>query len=260
MPTMKVKIRRCPALKPGLSAPNRKDRKMKTRLLLRSTLPIVLLLSICSLAVGQQTLSAYLTSRVTFTAKARIDQTDPTRQAAPPAATGNSTSLVERSSAPDILGLGLDFLNLSDATGSKKSVGTKTFTFSAYALKTRLTGLDPLDPEVYNKYHNWRRVSFTVGFDTPENTTEKDPVVGIKLLVINGRDLSSHNDKEFAAVQNALNGAAQGFSRIRTEVKQYLLDTLQASGKLPAGVTTMEDLEGILGSTTEFPQLLSSLS
>src|ERR1041384_5037858 len=122
----------------------------------------------------------YLEERVCINLLARVNQTDPTKQAGPPAATANSTSLVERSSAPDLLGLGLDFLNLSDKlAGDKKSATPKTLTFSAYALKSMFSHQDPLDPEIYNRNAKWRAVSFTVGYEVPENTNDRDPVVGI---------------------------------------------------------------------------------
>lgn len=233
---------------------------MKARTLITPTLLVLLVLSLHSLAVGQN-LSAYLTTRINATVRARVDQTDPTKQTAPPAATGNSTSLVERSSAPDLLGFGLDFLNLTDATGGKKSATPKTLTFSAYALKSKLSGQDPLDPQVYNDNKKWRSVSFTVGYDVPENTNERDPIIGMKWLAINGRDLSNtDNDGEIVKVQNALNGAGGAFANISKEVKLYLFGQLQTRKTLPTGVVTLEDFDGTVGSSTEFPKLLASLS
>src|ERR1700730_174779 len=94
---------------------------------------VLVLLFGCSIALAQpkavlEPLSQaprfgyYIRRRIKENIASRTDQTDPTKQAEPPAASQNSTSLVERSSAPDLLGLGLDFLNLSDKiTGDKKS-------------------------------------------------------------------------------------------------------------------------------------------
>jgi len=225
--------------------------------------PILLVLFVlCFFHVAiAQNISAYLDTRIKATVKARIDQTDTTKQSAPPAAAGNSTSLVERSSAPDLLGFGLDFLNLSDASGTKKSATPKTLTFSAYALKSLLASEDALDPEIYNKNKNWRSVSFTVGYDVPENTDDRDPVIGIKWLALNGRDVSNtNNQSEIGKVQAALNPASVAFSNIADEVELYLFNTLKTNSRLPAGIATVDAFEGVLASPTGFQSLLGSLT
>src|ERR1041385_1075705 len=112
-------------------------------------------------------LNDFLEERICVNLQQRVDQTDPTKQAASPAAATNSTSLVERSSAPDLLGFALDFLNISDNAGEKNSATPKTLTFSAAALKSMFSKEDPLAPEIYNKRANWRRVSFSAGYDVP---------------------------------------------------------------------------------------------
>lgn len=227
---------------------------------IKSALLVLFVLSFSHVAVGQN-MSAYLDTRIKATVKARIEQTDTTKQSAPPAATGNSTSLVERSSAPDLLGFGLDFLNLSDASGSKKSATPKTVTFSAYALKSLLASEDALDPEIYNKNKNWRSVSFTVGYDVPENTNDRDPVIGFKWLALDGRDVSNtQNQNEIGTVQAALNPASVAFSNIAQEVELYLFSRLKTNARLPADVATLEDFEGTLASPTEFQKLLGSLT
>jgi hypothetical protein len=225
----------------------------------KATLLAVLLLSFSSVAVGQN-MSAYLDTRIKAIIDARIEQTDTTKQSAPPAATGNSTSLVERSSAPDLLGFGLDFLNLSDSAGSKKSAAPKTLTFSAYALKSLFSGQDALDPAIYNSNRTARSLSFTLGYDVPENTDDRDPVIGIKWLAINGRDVSnSKNDAEIQVVQTALNSTSVAFSNIAEEVELFLFSTLKTNGRL-AGTVTSDAFEGTLGDPAGFQALLSSLT
>jgi len=212
---------------------------------------------------GQRRLNDYIEQRICENLKARVVQTDPTKQAAPPAAAANSTSLVERSSAPDLLGLGLDFLNLSDkVTGDKKSATPKTLTFSAYALKSALASQDPLDPEIYNKSQKWRDFSFTVGYDVPENTNTREPIIGIKWLAINGRDVSKRNNRdEIARIQTALDSSAIAFSKIRGDVRRYLFGLVQK--KAPAGITitTLTDFtDNVVSDPTKFESVLASLS
>jgi hypothetical protein len=230
------------------------------RRLSRIVLSVLLLCCVSSAVVGQN-LSDYVDRRKNALVKARVDQTDPTKQSSPSAAAGNATSLVERSSAPDLLGLGLDFLNLSDASGEKKAATPKTITFSAYSLKSALSREDPLDPEIYNRNRSWRSVSFTLGYDVPENSDTREPIVGIKWLAYNGRDVSGkRNQNEIGKIQNALDKTSVEFSKIVDRLRLYLFTALQARGKLPAGVATQEDFEGVLFSQTEFPKLLDVLT
>jgi len=246
---------------------------MKTRVFVH----IILLLSILCLPTivcaqekvckppNARNLTDYIEDRICENLKGRVDQTDPTKQADAPAAAENSTSLVERSSAPDLLGFGLDFLNLSDsAAGDKKSATPKTLTFSAYALKSALSSQDPLDPEIYNKNRKWRSVSFTLGYEVPENTNTREPVIGIKWLAHNGRDLANKNNQdELANIQQALDDSAIGFSVIRGEVRLYLFDLLQKRDKLPDGITltTLNEFnKHVVVDATKVESILSSLS
>lgn len=204
----------------------------------------------------------YIRRRIKENIASRTDQTDPTKQAEPPAASQNSTSLVERSSAPDLLGLGLDFLNLSDKiTGDKKSATPKTLTFSAYALKSALSSQDPLDPEIYNRDRKWRSLSFTVGYDVPENTNAREPIIGVKWLAINGRDVTdSRNVSEIDKVQGALSAAGIDFSKIATEVEPILFAALTKRNALPTSVTSDDDFLGALADSTKFPAIRDSLT
>ncbi len=247
---------------------------MRNRLLQPATLLfLILCLPVLALAqaavpdkqcspTGPQNLTDYVEGRICENLRSRVDQTDPTKQAAPPAAAANSTSLVERSSAPDLLGFGLDFLNLSDkAAGDKKSATPKTLTFSAYALRTKLAGKDPLDPKVYNDNAKWRSVSFTVGYDVPENSNDRDPVIGIKWLAYNGRDVSSKDNRtEIGKIQEALKPASRNFAAIDDDVRIYLFTALQKRSKLPAGVVQQSDFDNKILSPTDTQLILDSLT
>ncbi|HEV7474399.1 MAG TPA: hypothetical protein VGN90_10145 [Pyrinomonadaceae bacterium] len=212
-------------------------------------------------------LTDYLEERICVNLMGRVDQTDPTKQAAPPATAENSTSLVERSSAPDLLGFGLDLLNLSDVNGEKESATPKTMTFSAYALKSAFSAQDPLDPEIYNKNAKWRSLSFTVGYDVPENTDDRDPIIGFKWLALNGRDLAKQkNQNELSTIQSKLNSATGTFSATSAKVKRRLFAWVKVGGTLPEGVTaensaSLKEFEKeVLFKGEVFENLLSSLS
>jgi len=206
-------------------------------------------------------LKNYIEERICENLRSRVDQTDPTKQSAPPAATTNSTSLVERSSAPDLLGFGLDFLNLSDVAGSKKSATPKTLTFSAYALKSYLSGQDALDPAIYNKGQTARKFSFTLGYDVPENTNDRDPIIGIKWLAINGRDVSNQaNRNRIRDIQDALKPASRDFAAIDDDVRIYLFNALKTRGKLPTGVVLQRDFDDKILSAPDTQRILDSLT
>lgn len=228
----------------------------------KTALLILVTFCLTTLAAGQgRDLSEYIDKRKDEAVKARIDETDPTKQSNPPAATGNSTSLVERSSAPDLFGLGMDFLKLSDSSTDKKSATPKSITFSAYALKSLFANEDPLDPAIYNRNRKWRSVSFTLGYDVPENTDDREPIIGIKWLAFNGRDVSSsRNQTQIHAVETALGSGGIAFNQIQREVTVNLFASLKNRGALPAGVTKLEEFETAVADQSVFPGILTSLT
>jgi hypothetical protein len=229
---------------------------------IQHTLSVLFIFCFPAVSLAQQNLTDYVESRILANIKARVDQTDPTKQSETPAAAANSTSLVERSSAPDLVGFGLDFLNLSDSSSAdKKSATPKTMTFSAYALKSLLANEDPLDPEIYNANQKWRDVSFTLGYEVPENTDDRDPIIGVKWLAYNGRDVSNkNNEAELGKIQTALDQASRGTAAIIDDTRLYLFFSLKRRGKLPTGVATPEEFERKALSTTDFPTILSMLT
>ena len=232
-----------------------------TRRVINFSFLILFVFCLSSVAAGQN-LSAYLDERIAENVQARIDQTDPTKQAETPAAATNSTSLVERSSAPDLAGLAADFLQLSgSSTSDKKTATPKTINFNAYAIKSALSNEDPLDPEIYNRNRDWRSVSFTLGYEVPENTNDREPVIGIKWLAYNGRDLSnSNNQAEIAKVQAALNPASSAFAAIFDDVRLYMFVSLKKRAKLPTGVTTQAGFDALLGAPASFTPILNALT
>ena len=117
----------------------------------------------------------------------------------------NSTALVDRAGAPDLIGLALQFLNLgTDRDGAPASV-----TFSAFTLRTAVLGLDPNKPEVYAGGRNWRRLSGSVGREAADAVigTPETQLIGVKVLAWDGRDPT--RPENVAALQAALKGSMQ---------------------------------------------------
>ena len=124
-----------------------------------------------------------------------------------PSATAGSTSIVEKGTAPDIFSLAL---GLVGAGGNEDEDDTATtMTVSAYAVRSSVTGENPLDPAVYAKHRNWRRYSFTTGRADGEGDTPDGRVFAVKVLAIDKRDTSdSANKKHFAKLNEILSTEA----------------------------------------------------
>jgi hypothetical protein len=140
-------------------------------------------------------------------ARAARDATirNPSKDAASPSIDANSTSLVDQTSAPDLLGLAS---NLAALNSKKAGERTNAFTVStsAYALYAAANREDPLNPSFYMKGRNWRRLSFTLGREIPEGSDAVHPeaatVIGTKLLILAGRDLATLKNAE--AIEKAI--------------------------------------------------------
>ena len=109
---------------------------------------------------------------------------EPSKQVEAPAVVGNSTSLLDTTSASDLIGFAL---NLTDLGISSESDGGSdptafTATISAYALQSTFSGFEPLSPSRYCEPDSvgWRRLSFIVGRENAEDGKESSVVAGAK--------------------------------------------------------------------------------
>jgi len=164
----------------------------------------------CADGAMTQDFSAFVHSRILAVrareaevVKARTQQKNNTNQTQMPTVAGNSPSLVDESSASDLVGVALNLLGVS--TRSTEDTSTAA-TVSAFALRAALDGADPLDPEYYNANAGWRRASFTLGVDFPQDggnrEAERGVIVGTKVLLYNERDIAG--DVEFEGRVNEL--------------------------------------------------------
>ncbi len=122
-------------------------------------------------------------------------------------------------------------LNLS-ALGGGNNTGDKdknsaAVTATAYSLYSALKGEEPLDPSFYNRHRNWRRLSFTLGFekgqtDAQGQATEDTTIAGAKYLIIAGRDAAKHQN-ELGTVYEYLKAAAVNFAQLNREIRNALL-------------------------------------
>lgn len=180
----------------------------------------------CSKAEGFQ---EWMNCRVDNAVKARINQRNPTKQSETPAISTGSTSLVDQSSASDLLNAALNLAGV-DNNSDQPDRSSFSITASAYALQAAFQQHDPLDPAYYLRNRNWRRVWFTLGQELPDNDaptgTQKANIYGVKILAWDKRDISDVDNRDrIKTVINQMGPAAQKFGTMVREVRDYLFTT-----------------------------------
>jgi len=168
-------------------------------------------------------------------------------QSEAPSLGGNTSSLVDTSSASDLIGMALNIAGLTSSSESDTAsdTTTATATASAYALYSALRGVDPLDPGNYcgtgplGAARYWRRASVTLGFD---DDTSKDSaiIVGGKGILWTQRDVCS---EDFSGVQKALEGATQRVSQISIRIEDQLYD-LYRKDQLGIRIAEVDNITG----------------
>jgi len=88
-------------------------------------------------------------------------------------------------------------------------------------------GEQPLDPAFYNRHRDWRKFSFTLGFEKGETNaagiqTDDTTIAGAKYLIYSGRDASKHQE-ELGTVYQYLKAAAVNFAQLNQEIRNALL-------------------------------------
>jgi hypothetical protein len=150
-----------------------------------------------------------------------LNATNGTRQEDAAAVSSNSNSLVDQSSASDLVNLALNLSKLSPSTSSGDNANSVTVTTSAYALYAAANRHDVLDPAFYNRNRQWRRFYLTLGQDVADTTSSNtsataDPhanrsgtIVGLKVLLWSHRDITDPSNAQMvhAAFDDALTAA-----------------------------------------------------
>jgi hypothetical protein len=173
-----------------------------------------------------------LNFRVKKVLGAKTEQNGNTKQTETPSVSDNSTSLVDESSAPDLVGVAFNLAGLSaSSNGEDEDTDSISVTATAYSLYSKFKGFDPLNPHYYNKHRNWRRLSLTLGYDEEDKPDgsggkQRAKIFGVKYLVINRRD---PNRSEFLRsggpldnLFNQLQTATASFGGISNRTRAYL--------------------------------------
>jgi hypothetical protein len=166
--------------------------------------------------------------RIKAVAQARIDQNSNVNQTEAPSISDNSTSLVDQSSSSDLIGVALNLAGLAGGSNNANpDKNSAAVTATAYSLYSAFRGEQPLDPSFYNRHRNWRRLSFTLGFEKNQTDATGQPVedttiAGAKFLIIAGRD-AARNQKELSTVYQYLKAAAVNLAQLNREIREAIL-------------------------------------
>jgi hypothetical protein len=197
--------------------------------------------------------------QATIGAQAKLNQKNNTNQTEAPSVSGNTDSLVDQSSASDFIGVALNAAGLTSNSDEMDTTST-SFTVSAYSLYAAAKRHDPLDPAFYNTNSEWRKLSFTVGWEFPEEdgaaSGERAIIFGTKYLIWNRRDAThpAYQGK-WRELEKAALRVTKADVKISNEVETFVLNTL--SGTDNAGDPKRTQLEGRL--LRDFQSVLKEL-
>jgi len=181
-----------------------------------------------------------INARIKAKAESRVDQTDNTKQTDVPSISGSSGSLVDQSSASDLIGVATNLAGLSASTNSNNpDPSSLSVTTSAYSLLAAIDRVDPLNTAFYNQHRNWRKLSFTLGYDDedlPAGTKQRAKIFGTKFLFINKRDPGlERNQGDIKIVGASLERAAMVFGQLSARVRAFIfnLDSVRTNIIVP---------------------------
>lgn len=209
---------------------------------------------------SKTTYSAWLDCEILNLAAPILNQRERSRQVELPSIAENTTSLVDQTAGPDLVGLGMNFVGLNSKGEDTNSV-SPAMTTSAYAIYAMAVQHDPLDPAFYARHANLRRFYFTFGSDdSEEETNGKALLFGTKVLILNNRDASNpRNRTALNSVKDKLATLAVGTANISQQVQDYLLAQLGPA----VGVTrasTPEEKVKFFNDTLNGPALQTTLA
>jgi hypothetical protein len=150
------------------------------------------------LGQGNEDADAWLSRQLRDLVQARISQTSNTNQTEIPSLARSSSALIDRASASDLVGIGLDPLNLPKTESDQTERVANTITINPYLLYSALlTPQTPLTPSVYQRRlaEVLRKFSVTLGFEEvrpsdPDIAKRRATITGIKFLTWNRRGLT----------------------------------------------------------------------
>lgn len=209
--------------------------------------------------------NTWINCRVRDLVVAKINQRGTNKQVQLPSLSEATTSLVDQTEAPDLVGLAL---NLSGVNSEADNKDATSFTTSAYAVFAAASQHDPLDPVFYKKYADLRRFSFSFGREAADETAaaglkQKSIVIGTKILLVNRRDVSKRRNRVLLdPLSVQLGSSAPDFLATADEVQNYLYSQFAAGLGLPSNPAAADliTFNGVISNTAQFYGLIHSLS
>jgi hypothetical protein len=182
----------------------------------------------------------------TVATKATLGRRSVSNQVESSALTGNSTALLDRSSATDLLGLALDLADLSGTGNAGRETNSGSFTTTAYAFRTLLSGTDPLAPDSYCRLARWRRFSVNLAFEGEEfvlGLSDSATTFGAKVVWWDGRDPCGRRyDTGFSELTSLLAKASSEAGDVHDDVRRILFERLRGSGDAAAKIAFMNEI------------------
>jgi hypothetical protein len=163
-----------------------------------------------------------------------------------PSTDQTATSLVDTSSASDFASLALNLTGLRPAADGENKPTSGSVTASLYSLIAAAKGTSLTDPVLYKRGTNWRRVSFTLGSEESklaDHFTDKPATnLGLKLLIINGRDVYSNNAQTQLGVADSALVQYQTLElMVRNELDCQVFRAVDANANLKLTSTDCKD-------------------
>lgn len=184
-----------------------------------------------------ETLAEWTHCRIQDVLAPRLNAKSNTNQVEAPSGT-NTTALVDQSTATDLFGAALNLAALAT-----KSPGGNASSFSgvasAYAIKAAIDHHDPLDPAYYTANRDLRSFWITLGAQYPDSnsppSTKPATLAGLKVMLVNGRDLSTPSNREkIRKLFSTLGPANVSLNATDLAVEQYLYNSIAPTLTLPA--------------------------
>jgi len=192
-------------------------------------------------------LNTRIREKIDTLSRARVDQTDNTKQTDVSSVASSSGSLVDQSSASDLIGVAANFAGLSATSNDAKEDPTSvSVTASAYSLLAAIKRVDPLNPVFYDQNREWRNFSVTLGYDDedlPNGTKQRAKIFGGKFMFINRRDPGLKRNHDYIkAVGDQLETASKVFGDLSLRVGFYVfsLDSVKTHIIAPGFRTFLE--------------------
>lgn len=192
-------------------------------------------------AIKGQDLGAndWVNQRIEVMVAALVNQSSITNQVESPTIGSASSSLVDRASAADVVGLALNPQLLNQNSSGLVDASSQTVTLTPYAILAAVAGHDPNEPFFYQQNKLWRFMSVTVGTEEEivgdtTTTSVRSTIFGLKAKIWNPRELEA-GAEGMGDLRAALEDAAGSFGVLKKRITDFMFDRFKTE---LFGVTT----------------------